>query len=252
MSDPSSPSLTELTTLWSVVLGARAEDTSRRAEARRQLLRRYEPAVLRFLRKAVRDEDTARELVQEFAVRLLSGGLDGADPGRGRFRDFVKGVLRHLVVDAYRKGNRLKQHASDAPEVADSADDLAALDRQYVESWREELLARTWLALAEEDRRTGKVLHTVLRFRADHPELRSAALAEGLTTRLGRAVTDVWVRQMIHRARERFGDLLLEEIAQSLAAAQPDAVEEELVELELLQYCVAALERYRAAWLAAR
>jgi RNA polymerase sigma-70 factor (ECF subfamily) len=96
------------------------------------------------------------------------------------------------------------------------------------------------------------VFHTVLRYRADHPELRSAALAEGLTALLGRAVNDAWVRQTIHRARERFGDLLLEEIAHSLTTTAPAALEEELIDLELLQFCVPALERYRAAWVAAR
>jgi RNA polymerase sigma factor (sigma-70 family) len=130
--EPSTPSLTCLTTLWGVVLQARDDIPGQRIEARRRLLERYEPAVLRFLRKAVRDEDAARDLLQEFAVRFMSGGLDGADPKRGRFRDFVKGVLRHLIVDAYRKGNRLRQHESDAPEVGTAAM-TSRLDRQYRE-----------------------------------------------------------------------------------------------------------------------
>jgi hypothetical protein len=59
------------------------------------------------------------------------------------------------------------------------------------------------------------------------------------------------VRQLIHRGRELFGDLLVGEVARSLqvAPAEPagaDRVEEELIELGLLfSYCKAALERCR-------
>jgi hypothetical protein len=43
-----------------------------------------------------------------------------------------------------------------------------------------------------------------------------------------------------------FGDLLLAEVAESLVEATPDDVEEELIDLELLEYCRPALERRRA------
>jgi hypothetical protein len=81
--------------------------------------------------------------------------------------------------------------------------------------------------------------------------VRSAQLAERLAARLGRPFTAAGVRQLVHRGRELFGDLLVGEVARSLQvdAATPEGanrVEEELIDLGLLfSYCKAALERCR-------
>jgi hypothetical protein len=56
-------------------------------------------------------------------------------------------------------------------------------------------------------------------------------------------LTAVGVRQLLHRARERFADLLLEEVAQSLDAPTPELLEQELIDLRLLDCCRTALER---------
>ena len=45
----------------------------------------------------------AEELTQEFALRFLDGKYHGADRECGRFRNFVKGVLAHLIADHYRR-----------------------------------------------------------------------------------------------------------------------------------------------------
>ena len=50
---------------------------------------------------------------------------------------------------------------------------------------------------------------------------------------------------MLRRARERFGELLLEETSRSLSDAGLDRVEEELAELRLLIYCRAVIQRRR-------
>ena len=56
-------------------------------------------------------------------------------------------------------------------------------------------------------------------------------------------MTAVGVRQTLHRAREKFGALLLDEVIHSLENPGPEQVEEELAELGLLDYCRPALER---------
>jgi hypothetical protein len=56
-------------------------------------------------------------------------------------------------------------------------------------------------------------------------------------------VSEAGVRQTLHRAREKFADLLLEEVARELDDPTPERLEEELSELSLLDQCRAALER---------
>src|SRR5688572_21637287 len=98
--------LSQISTLWSVVCGARVESPQECNAAVQQLLRRYGRAIHRYLLGALRDAEAADDLAQEFALRLIRGNLRGADPGRGRFRDFVKGVLGHLIADHHRRRAR--------------------------------------------------------------------------------------------------------------------------------------------------
>src|SRR5262249_14740500 len=115
----------------------------------------------------------------------------------------------------------------------------------FVESWRQELLARTWQALADAESQTGQPFHTVLRLRVDQPDLRSAQMAEQLTARLGKPVSAAGVRQTLHRARDRFADLLLDEVSQTVGGSDVEDLEQELIDLDLLTYCQPALDRRR-------
>jgi RNA polymerase sigma-70 factor (ECF subfamily) len=183
------------------------------------------------------------EVFQEFALQLVHGDLRGANSERGRFRNFVKGTLFHLVAD-YRKQRRRWPGPLPAETAALAVDpENIESDRVFVESWRDELMARAWLTLGEIDAGTGTPHYAVLRFRADHPEIRAPQMAEQLTAQLGRPFTAAGIRQALHRAREQFGDLLLDEVIHSLANATSEAVEEELVELGLLDYCRPAVHR---------
>ena len=88
--------LSQITTLWTMLLRAHtpADDA---AAARHALLERYGGAVGRYLLGAVHDPDAAAELTQEFAVRFLRGDFRRAEAARGRFRDYLKTALIHLV-----------------------------------------------------------------------------------------------------------------------------------------------------------
>src|SRR2546423_1048496 len=94
--------LSRISTLWSLVGRAHQGPAVAATPARQQLLDCYGSAARRYLRRLLRDPHAADEVFQEFALRLLRGDLRGADARRGRFRDFVKGTLIHLVAD-YRK-----------------------------------------------------------------------------------------------------------------------------------------------------
>src|SRR5262249_12689388 len=93
------------------------------------------------------------------------------------------------------------------------------------------------------ERATRQPLHTVLRYRTEHPELQAPEIAEQLAGRLGKAITSAWVRKRLYLAREKFRELLLEEVAQTLHRPTTEELELELLELGLLDYCRIALQR---------
>src|SRR5262249_18863115 len=162
---------------------------------------------------------------------------------KGRFRDLLKSALYHLMVDYHKKKQRqLPQVSPDAPEPAASVESTLDSDRQFLTQWRQALLAKAWEALAEEERRSGRPMHTVLHFRAANPEMRSAQIAVELSARLNKSLTADWVRKWLHTAREKFAQFLLVEVAGSLRDVSPDALEQELIDLELYQYCKSALD----------
>jgi RNA polymerase sigma-70 factor (ECF subfamily) len=234
--------LSQFQTLWTLV--RRAHQGAGAGAAQRQLLDRYGGAIRRYLLGALRDQDAADELFQEFVCRLLGGGMSGADPERGRFRNFVKGVLFHLVADYHKR--RQRQPQSLPPEHSEPAvgpPTMSDLDRDFLTSWRDELLARSWAGLSAIEKESGQPYYTVLRFRAEHSDLPSAQMAERLGVKLGRKVTAAGVRQTLHRAREKFADLVIDEVVHSLENPTVEQLEEELIDLGLLIYCQPALQR---------
>jgi RNA polymerase sigma-70 factor (ECF subfamily) len=239
--EPDRP-LQHISTLWALVSQAHAGPPELITAAQEQLLQRYRGAVYRYLLAAVRDPDAAEDLAQEFALRFVQGRLRGADPRQGRFRDFLRGVLAHLIADHHRR-RPPPLPLPDGPR--EPAGPPAEDDGAFLVSWRQELLARAWEALAAVEGQTCQPFHTVLRFRSDHPELRSTEMAERLAARLGKPLTAAGVRQTLRRARDKFADLLLHEVAQTLQQPTADRLGQELADLELLQYCQPALDRYR-------
>jgi DNA-directed RNA polymerase specialized sigma24 family protein len=236
--------LSSIKTSWSKLFQAHQGEKDAATAALQQLLLRYYGAVYRYLLGTVCDADAAEELTQEFAVRFLRGDFRRADPQQGRFRDFLKTSLRHLVITYWRGREKAPPLPPDGPERAAAGpppgDDF---DRAFLDKWREELLARTWEALAKAQEEAGQPYHTVLRCKTRGPELHSAQLAEQVGAQVGKAYTEAGVRQLLHRARERFAQLLVEEAARSLETSDPAKLEQELIELNLLDYCRSALER---------
>ena len=61
-------------------------------------------------------------------------------------------------------------------------------------------------------------------------------MATRFSERTGQTVNAAAVRRKLRRARVTFAELLIDEIANSLDAATPDDVEDELVALGLFEY----------------
>ncbi|HZU35890.1 MAG TPA: sigma-70 family RNA polymerase sigma factor [Gemmataceae bacterium] len=235
--------LSRIATRWSVVWQAHQQSAPDVASARQALVQRYLPALYRYVLAAVRDPDMADEVLQEFALRVMRGDFKGANPERGRFRDYVKTSLRHLIIAQHQRAHGRAQPLADPGEVADSEPGTFLSDREFLDRWREELLKRAWEALKEVEQETGRLLYTVLHFRSENAGLSSSQMAEQLSTKLGKPLTDTSVRQTLHRAREKFADLLVAEVGRSLETDDRERIEQELIDLELLVYCRSALQR---------
>jgi RNA polymerase sigma factor (sigma-70 family) len=232
--------LSQISTLWSMLQQAHGGRANKATAARREVLSRYGGAVHRYLLGALRDAEAANDLAQEFAVRFLRGDFHRADAQRGRFRDYLKTALSHLIKDHYRQRQNWPQELSpDAPEPATARMEPPGSEADFVASWREELLNATWRALAQ----ANPAYHAVLRLRIEQPDMSSAQMAEHLTTQQGQPHNAAWVRQTLRRAHDKYADLLLDEVVQSLPADTVEALRQELRELNLLQYCQAALEK---------
>jgi RNA polymerase sigma-70 factor (ECF subfamily) len=235
-----SANLGDIATHWTVVRQAHAGSGTEADRAREELMERYSGAVYRYLRAALRDEHAADDLFQEFALRFLRGDFRNANPERGRFRDFVKTALYHLIVDHQ---NRRRVAPLRAEEFADATVPDPQFEQEFLDSWRAEILSRAWQALDESSHAAGQPFYQVLRLRSEMPELSSADMAERLGRDLGRSLTADWVRQSLRRARERFTTLLVDELARSLDEPSRERLEQELIDLGLFAYCQDALKR---------
>ena len=238
MSYPRVPSrLSQISTMWTVLAKAHAGAADDAAAARQLLIERYGAPVRRYLRAAVSDADAADDLAQEFALALVRGEFRGADPERGRFRNYVKSVLFHLVARYRRSARRRPAPLVDSTEIlAPSTDEGARFDR----TWRDEILDRAWRTL-EQSHPQG---YALLRRKAEEPRFSTEDLANEISRRQGKPVTAAAVRQQLHRARERFAHYVLDAVVHSLALPTAEEIEDELRELDLLTYCREALVRY--------
>jgi RNA polymerase sigma factor (sigma-70 family) len=232
--------LGSMDTCWLTVQQAHAEPAGAALPARHTLLHRYREPVYRYLFGAVRDPDVAEELSQEFALRLMQGNFRRANPERGRFRDYLKSALINLVNKHLRsQQRRLRTSTENALAAALMTPDGSAGASTWDDPLRQEVLARAWSAL----KRVQSRYYAVLLLRAEEPELSSSDMAERLTAASGAYWTADQVRKVLERSRAKFADLLLDGVACSLQCGKTEDLYIALAELNLLEYCRAALER---------
>lgn len=230
--------LSRISTQWSLVFQAHGADSGQAAI--QTLMLRYTGAVYRYLLGALRDEDAAQDLAQSFAIKFLEGRFRGAQPERGRFRNYLKTALIHLIQDHHRA-----RQAGPVPLNSD-VEPAAPMESEkseqlFVTTWRSEVLERTWKALA----RFNLIYHAALRLRIESPDMTSTEMAQRLTGQLGKPINAALVRKSLQRAHDKFADLLIDEVAQTLQTPSAEELRIELEALDLLRYCRSALERWK-------
>lgn len=243
--DTESQHLSQIETIISKITTGKNPDAEG-AEARRHLALLYYGAAYRYLLGCLRHQEAAQDLATEFAIRLLQGDyIRHANPEKGRFRDYLKRCLQNMATDHWRRQKQVQPLPDDSGAYSPQDEPRFASDEVFLKSLREELVSCTWKALAAYERDNEAPYETVLRIKTQQPTLRSAMIAEQLTRETGKAFNEQSIRKILQRARDKFADLLLDHVQNSLQVRELDALEEQLIELELLEFCRPALDRRR-------
>ncbi|MEM7783157.1 MAG: sigma-70 family RNA polymerase sigma factor [Planctomycetota bacterium] len=237
--------LSRIETLWSVVNHAHDSDSPTSDQAKQALLNRYSNAIRRYLGAAVKQPDIANDLFQEFAVKFLKGDFRSVDPVRGRFRSFVKTVLFRMVAHHFRKqaSDRIVQ-VEELPDP-ESSPESDRSETEFINAWRSGLLDRAWQAIEKEQEAGGPKHHTILRIRAEHPLADFQTIASYLEQKLRKKISPGNARVMVHRARSKFAQHLVQQVANSLNRANAENLEQELIELKLIDYCKEHLDNLK-------
>ena len=238
--------LSQIETLWSIVHQAHESDEEMAREAQRKLLKQYGNAIQRYLSAKIRDPSAVDDIYQDFAIKFVRGDFHKASPEIGRFRTFIRTVLYRQIADFYRIRKRRGDVQLDAKLFEPTGEnDDSTRDEQFVQVWRDEMLKKAWDALYDLEVASGKAWYSVLQTRVKNPQMRSADLANAISEQLDKPISSANVRVLLHRAREKFSFLLIETISNSLESNSVDQIEEELADLQLLEYCQAALAQFR-------
>jgi RNA polymerase sigma-70 factor (ECF subfamily) len=223
-------------TRWTQVLRARG-NTPESQRALGELCEAYWQPIFRFLRSEGRDEDTARELTQEFFARLLAKhGLDRVDPERGRFRSYLLGAVKHFLADRRDQEHRLKRGGGislESLELPDGNDTSPALqvadpaampsDHTFDREWAVAVMDRALTALQKDYAQNGNTTHFEMLkpwLEGDSADLSQAETAARLK------ISEGAIKVAIHRLRKHFRETIRAELAQTVNTASE--IDEEL------------------------
>jgi RNA polymerase sigma-70 factor (ECF subfamily) len=163
-----------------------------------------------------RTNEDAKDLTQEFFLFLIEGGaLKAADPARGRFRTYLKTVLRNFLTGEHRKGTAVKRGGTlkgVAIDVADaetrfsapaSADPEAVFDLEWARALVSEALTEVGAGLIA----GGREVHWKVFEAHDLAEGADAPSYQDIAVRF--ALTEHQVKNILQETRRRIRDSVI-------------------------------------------
>jgi len=212
------------TTHWTIVLNAARSDSICGPDALAQLCQTYWYPLYAYIRRRGESPADAEDLTQGFFARLLEhNSLADVRREKGKFRSFLLASLNHYLSDqwdrqrAQKRGQGRVISLEAAPAEArwsrEPADTLTP-DKLFERKWAMTVLEVIVQRLQREYESPGKgSLFMALRFsiageKADEPYAKLAA-------DLG--LKEPALRVSVHRLRQRYRQLLREEIARTVA-----------------------------------
>ena len=229
------------TTQWSLILRIRSGDSQDSEVAMETLCRNYWLPLYSWLRAQGNSDVVAEDLTQGFFAHVIRRGIfERADEGRGKLRSYLLTCLKNYLADEKEK-DRAQKRAGKDREVPLSFVDSEHGERQierdlrsneatpaeiYEYRWARTMLqiALTRLEMEYQDRAKGEL------YRLLSPILIGTG-GENPYARIARQMTssEGAVRVAYHRFKERFREVVREEVARTLL---PDeTIEDEMIHL---------------------
>jgi RNA polymerase sigma factor (sigma-70 family) len=221
------------TTHWSVILTAANQETPEAAAALERLCRIYWYPLYAYVRRRGYSLEDAQDLIQEFFLRLLRKHYLGQiNPSKGKFRSFLVAAINHFLADewdrasAVKRGGRVTFLALDhdsAEQRLAGASTRHSPEQIFERCWGLALLQEVLGRLREEASQAGRGAHFAELKVFLTGEKSPVSYAE-LAAKLG--ASEAALRKEVQRLRHRYGELLREEIARTVA--DPLELQEEL------------------------
>jgi RNA polymerase sigma-70 factor (ECF subfamily) len=229
--DPFSPQFT--TTHWSVVLKAGDGQSNEAQAALAQLCANYWYPLYAYVRRRGYGPEDAQDLTQSFFLRLLEKNyVQLADRRRGKFRNFLLIGLNRFLLDEWDRGRRIKRGGDQVPISLDGLkaeeryklEPIDPLDatRLYDRRWATTLLQSVLQRLAAEQAGCDRANQFEVLRRFLVADTAPEAYADA-AQRLGLSIPAS--RMAVSRLRERYREMLREEILRTVAT--PEDAEEE-------------------------
>lgn len=189
------------TTIWSQIEAVAGGDSL----ATHDFVRRYQPALIQFLRRQGVGSADAEDLTQEVFLRLFQRELlHKADASRARFRSYLCGVTRNVLRE-HRERAGAQKRGGDAQHVPlDAVGDVPAEDDEdgsFRVCWAEHLLQRALDGLKAVNPRQYETLQHRLDGELPYAEIGA---------RMNRTVPQI--KMDVQRARTRLVELVKAEI----------------------------------------
>ena len=217
-----------LTTHWSAVQNARAADSKRANAALETLCRTYWYPLYAFVRRLGHSPHDAEDLIQGFFAQCIEKNyLHTADRQKGRFRSFLLIALKRFLANEWDRA-RTRKRGGDRQIISLDAEQRYASepastlspDKLFERRWALTLLENVLAKLKAEQLEAGRGAI----FEALQPVLTSRGTPYSeLAKRLG--LTESAVKVAVHRLRQRYRELLEQEIADTVSSSAEIAEE---------------------------
>jgi RNA polymerase sigma factor (sigma-70 family) len=227
------------TTRWNLVRRANGSIDAEALQALATLCEAYWYPIYAYIRRSGHSPHDAEDLTQGFFTRLLEKGtLATADPAKGRLRAFLLTCVQNYLHNEHARAQAGRRTAPPLTEfdhdraeqryATEPVDDLTP-DRLYQRRWALTLLEDSIQRLGQEYAASGKdelfaELRPALGFTA-------AALQDyaSLGTRL--RTSPAAVKTQVFRLRQRWREILFQQVGLTLEDPTSDEIKAELVEL---------------------